>query len=125
MKIYLAGGIFNRSDAGAKDWREKAKSSLHHECLDPMRRDYRGCEHLNYQFIVEQDKREIDECDALLVHFSHPSVGTSMEILYAWERQKKVYLVNASDKPLSPWLLYHSHVVFNNLDKTIEVLNNE
>lgn len=88
-----------------------------------MRRDYRGKEHESVNDIVELDKFDIAQSDALLVYFDKPSVGTSMEVLWAFERGKLVLVVNASDKPLSPWLLYHSHRVFDTVEAACAWLN--
>src|SRR5258707_4663776 len=38
--------------------------------------------------IVENDKADIDKSDVLLVNYVKPSVGTSMEILWAWLAHK-------------------------------------
>lgn len=108
MKVYLCGPINGRSDDDCRGWREEAKQLLP-DTLDPMRRDYRGKEATAYREIVELDKIDVASCDALLVYFDKPSVGTSMEMLWAWERGKLVVLVNKSTAPLSPWLVYHSH----------------
>jgi nucleoside 2-deoxyribosyltransferase len=102
MKVYLCGPINGRSDDDCKVWREY--------------------EHLDYEEIVEGDKEDIRSCDALLVYYDKPSVGTSMEILYAHDRNKQIVLVDKSDKPLSPWLLYHCQVVTKSLDEAIESL---
>lgn len=109
-KIYLAGPINGCTDAEANDWRSAVKK-LHPNCLDPMARDYRGKEAESVREIVEGDKADIDQCDAVIVYFERPSVGTSMEVLYAWERSKPVVTVNKSGRPISPWLAYHSSVV--------------
>jgi hypothetical protein len=45
-----------------------------------------------------------------------------MEILYAWERGKKVFIINGLDN-LSPWPDYHSHAIFNNIDEAIDFLH--
>lgn len=112
MKIYLAGPINGCTDSEAKNWREEVKK-LHYDCLDPMDRDYRGKEEINVKQLVEDDKADIDSADALLVWFDRPSVGTSMEILYAWEQGKIILTINASSKPLSPWIIYHSNNVMD------------
>jgi nucleoside 2-deoxyribosyltransferase len=117
--VYLCGGINGLSDAQAKDWREESNAALspHYRVFDPMVRDYRGreLEPGIAREIVEQDKADVDASDILLVHYERPSVGTSMEVLYAKERGKTVYLVDRSGKPLSPWLLYHADRVFGSL----------
>jgi hypothetical protein len=128
--VYLCGPINGRSDAECVDWREEAKKLLSPmPTLDPMARDYRGreLEPGIAREIVENDKTDIDRCAAMLVMFDRPSVGTSMEILYAWTPKwpraaaltgpcrVPVYVVNASNAPLSPWLVYHAQAIFPSL----------
>lgn len=107
MKVYLCGPI---NGAEAKDWREAVKRE-HPEFtyIDPMRNDYRGRENEVGidKLIVEQDKFDVYDADALLVNYSGPSVGTSMEILYAWEIGRPVVLVSKPGTVMSPWLTYH------------------
>lgn len=122
-KTYLCGPILGCNDSECKNWREEAKKNLK-ATLDPMIRDYRGSHLDHIQEIVEEDKKDIDECDSLLVKFEKPSVGTSMEIIYAWERQKFIVTV-VEDKniDLSPWLVYHSSIIVNSLKEAYKVLN--
>lgn len=110
MKTYLCGPINGCTDAQCKNWREMAKANLS-ETLDPMRRDYRGREGDFTNEIVEGDKADIDQCGALLVNYDKPSVGTSMEILYAWEHKIPVIVVAAAGTSISPWLKYHSTAI--------------
>jgi hypothetical protein len=125
-KPYLCGPIKDCNDAECKDWREDAKRKFP-EAIDPLRRDYRGVtnEALPIKTIVEDDKLDIMMSDCLLVSFSKPSVGTSMEIIFAWEQHKPVIVVAPENELLSPWLLYHAaHVVhtFETAYKIIELL---
>ena len=89
-----------------------------------MRFDYRGRELEDgiASETVTNDKNDINGASALLVMFDGPSVGTSMEIYYAYERAIPVYVVNASEKPLSPWLIYHSAQVFWTLTEACEAI---
>ena len=121
--IYLCGPINACTDAECTDWREYAKEHLNDETLDPMRRDYRGQEECAFTEIVENDKEDVRVCDAVLVYYPKPSVGTAMEVLYAWDRKKRVVVVDVSGAPLSPWLLYHSTRIFTSLDDAIGFLN--
>jgi len=109
--IYLCGPINGRTDDDARTWREAAKSLWIGECIDPMRRDYRGRE-LDPGIadeIVSGDIEDIYASDALLVYFDKPSVGTAMEVFLAhYNLGKIVVVLDASDKPLSPWLLRFS-----------------
>ena len=122
--VYLSGAMLGCSDAECKDWREYAKRRLKCDTRDPVvLRDFRGREQEGVVEVVEKDKADIDDCDIVLVNFIRPSVGTSMEILYAWERGKTVVLVAPQGAVISPWLLYHSHKVFPALDDAIASIN--
>ncbi len=120
MKVYLCGGINGLSDADAKDWREQAKRLLVGcETADPMRRDYRGVEDMNVHEIVHGDLEDIDGSDVLLAMCPKPSWGTAMEIFYAHDAGKRVFVV-APAGPLSPWLKYHSHRVCPTVEDACE-----
>jgi nucleoside 2-deoxyribosyltransferase len=121
--IYLAGPIADRTDAECRGWREKAKQLWKGQCLDPMRRDYRGVnitEEIAAK-IVADDLIDIDASDGLLVYFDKPSVGTSMEIFYARSKNKPVVVIHDSGGPVSPWIINHAHVA-PNMDEAIETL---
>lgn len=124
MKVYLCGPINGCSDSEANDWRTLVKGLLP-DTLDPMRRDYRGKEKMMYREIVELDKVDVVSSDALLVSYSKPSVGTSMEILYAWERGKIVVVVSPSGATISPWLEYHSHHIANTYADAVDWLQSQ
>jgi nucleoside 2-deoxyribosyltransferase len=125
LTIYLGGPIFGRSDDDCKAWREKIRDTVTEvHCLDPMSRDYR--ERLDEpgidREIVENDKRDIDEAEILVVYFDKPSVGTAMEILYAFERGKYILVINVSKGQSSPWLTYHASNTVKSLDEAIVVV---
>lgn len=123
MKVYLCGPINGCTDEECRNWREYVKAKLP-DTLDPMRRDYRGHEDQSVDQIVELDKIDISKCDALIVNYDRPSVGTSMEIIYAWERGKFIVLVHTVGVSLSPWLHYHSHAIVTSFDDAITILKN-
>jgi nucleoside 2-deoxyribosyltransferase len=119
MKVYLCGPINGCTDEECKDWREMVKARLP-DTLDPMRRDYRGREVECVNEIVEGDKEDIRECDVFLVNYDRPSVGTSMEVLLAWQQDKPVIVVHKPDAVISPWLRYHSTKFFTSFDDAIK-----
>jgi nucleoside 2-deoxyribosyltransferase len=116
--IYLSGGIKDFKYYEQHEWRNFAKDKLCHICIDPTTYEGETTEEL-----VELDKSYIDKSDALLVFFIRPSVGTSMEILYAYERNIPVYVVNEANRDLSPWMIYHAKKIFNTLKEACECLN--
>lgn len=117
IRPYLCGPIFGCSDEEAKAWRELAKRHFPN-AIDPMARDYRGREDVNWDEIVYQDKLAISGCSCVLANVPRPSFGSAMEILFAWELGKPVFAVAAG--PVSPWLRYHATAVFPTLEAAIE-----
>ena len=112
MKLYLCGPINGCTDDEAMTWREWFKrQDSYFEFVDPMERDCRGKEADDYREIVELDKRDIRESSFLVVMYTQPSVGTSMEILYAWNLEIPVLVIDESNKPVSPWLRYHATAI--------------
>lgn len=114
MIVYLCGPINGCTDGEAKDWREAAKKDHpEHRYIDPMRNDYRGRENEEGidALIVEGDKDDIIASEVLLVNYDKPSVGTSMEVLFAAESGRVVVVVVKPGTVVSPWLKYHSDAI--------------
>jgi nucleoside 2-deoxyribosyltransferase len=111
--IYLAGPINGATDAEMHDWRNDMTERLTgHTVLSPAARDYRGHEDENVEQIVEGDKADIDASDIVIAFCPRPSVGTSMEVFYAFERDKHVVIYAPPGISISPWLRYHSHAIY-------------
>jgi nucleoside 2-deoxyribosyltransferase len=123
--IYLAGPINGCTDEECKDWREDSKKYFGEEnTLDPMRRDYRGRELENVKEIVEGDKADIDQATIVLVNHPKPSTGTDMEIMYAFNRKKKIIAV-VPHKKISPWLAYHAHKIFFSFENALTYIGRD
>lgn len=124
MKVYLCGPINGCTDEECKDWRELIKNSIGSDnCVDPMNRDYRGVEDVKYKEIVELDKLDVISCDVVLVNYVKPSVGTSMEILFAWSNHKRIILICRKEEKLSPWLIYHCTEIVHSLQDAINLIS--
>lgn len=76
--------------------------------------------------IVENDKRLISESDGLLVGYSAVrSIGTPMEVMWAYERDMPVVLWSrdyTSRSQLSPWYRYHVDFVTAQLPIALHTL---
>ena len=121
MKVYLCGPIKGCTDSECRDWRAYVKMLLP-DTIDPMRRDFRGREDECKAEIVEGDKLDIMQCDAMLVNYIKPSVGTSMEILFAWEQHKPVFVVAKPGTKFSPWLLYHTTNIADTFEGAVQMM---
>ena len=120
-RVYLAGPIMGQSDAAMYDWRISVTRALGGRVSNPADRDYRGREDETFREIVEQDKADIAGCVAVLALVSPPSAGTSMEILFAYERGIPVVAWSESAR-VSPWVRYHAaHVVRSRSDAVAAV----
>lgn len=119
-KVYLAGPIFQQSDATCNDWRAKFKACGMFEWLDPMARDFRGKEDTHAAEIVEGDKDDIDGCHAVVAKVEPTSAGTSMEILWAWLNETPVIAICAGR--VSPWVRYHATEICSNEDAALQKL---
>lgn len=110
--VYLAGAIAGMNYGAATDWRIGAKAWLNQrgiECLDPMRAksslgsknegristDFHDYERMGAFFtsqgIMTRDFNDVKRCDALLVNLTglqKPSLGTIMELAWAYALQK-------------------------------------
>ena len=136
MRVYLGGPINGCGDEEATAWREAAKPLLEaagHGWIDPMDRDYRGREMEPgiAAEIVELDKSDVVASDAQIMNCPKPSVGTSMEVLYAWQlkrdpqllgRRGPIICVVPQDREPSPWLLYHADHLCASVEEAVTFL---
>ena len=121
MRIYLCGPINGCTDEEATGWREKVKK-MYGSAIDPMKRDYRGKEAESYREIVDLDKRDVRQADVILVNYDKPSVGTSMEVYYAWTLGKPIIVWCRPDAVISPWLRYHSTRIVHSLPDVVKII---
>ena len=125
-KVYLAGPIKGCADAEIFRWRKMAAAVLDAPTLDPAAaRNFvhkQSGDPLNE--IVNPNKHDIDASAIVLANCWQVSVGTSQEILYAWERGKYVVVVIPErEQPASAWIIAHAHVVFTDLLAAIDHIN--
>ena len=145
--VYLAGGIAGLRGADAMDWRQHAFWMLEErgiEALDPMRAkdalggqtristDFHDYEQLGAFFksrgIMTRDFNDVNRCDALLVNLlglEKPSLGTIMELAWAYALQKPaVVAIEASGNPHDNHPMIHEAMPFRveTLDEAIDAV---
>ena len=116
MKIYLAGRINKCRPEDVNIWRmvyTKHLEELGHEVIDPAAVVYP--DPMTYETamkIVRKDTEDIRKCDVVIAKYDEPSVGTSMEIMYATSLNIPVLLVTRiPEGELSPWLLANVYYI--------------
>lgn len=145
--VYLAGGIAGLPGADATNWRKHAAAVLADsdvETLDPMRakqalgaqaristdfRDYaeRGA-FFTSRGIMTRDFNDVKRCDALLVNLlglEKPSLGTIMELAWAYALQKPaVVAIEATGNPHDGHPMIHEATPFRvtTLDEAIDAV---
>ena len=120
--VYLAGGIAGLPGTDATEWRAHAAAQLdyrHVETLDPMRakEQLAGPARISTNFhdyadrgafftsrgIMTRDFNDVKRCDALLVNLlglAKPSLGTIMELAWAYALQKPaIVAIEAEGNP--------------------------
>ena len=108
MTIYLSGPIMDEHEGVAREWRTAAKQLLGKDfrILDPMRRKFVDRQVDSANEIVEFDLQDVRDADIVLVNYSKPSIGTSMEVFYAAHDQGKFVVAFSplAFADCSPWM---------------------
>jgi len=120
--IYLAGPMMDCSHSEMKDWRTEVKKHYEDsqvEILDPV-------DHVDYKMeeAVRSDKRCICKADVVLVNMWKMSIGTSMEIMWAYVLNKKIITIAPSELKDNYWLKYHSNFIVSNLENAYNCITN-
>lgn len=125
--IYLSGPIMDEHEGTARQWRTSAKNMLkeNFRLLDPMRRKFVDRQVDSANEIVEFDLQDIRDADIILVNYSKPSIGTSMEVFYAaFDLGKFVVSFSPFEfKDCSPWMVRFSTKILPSLEGACEYIN--
>ena len=123
LTIYLSGPIDHCNEDEIHGWRENVKKALPRcEWRDPNDREYDMTNPTSYIPLVEYDKQDIDESNLVLVYPWKHGVGTPMECMYAWDRNKYILVVSDNEQ-ISPWWRYHSTKIVPNFEEAYKVIN--
>lgn len=127
--IYLAGAIHHTSPDFATKWRQDVKEALQerYNFLDPTADKDLNIPGVNETYytpeqIVTADLDAIDKADIVLVEVSRTDIpyhGTSMEIFYASNSGKTVYVWGGCK---SYWVRHFADRIFDNLRDAVEYL---
>lgn len=145
--VYLAGGIAGLSGWDAIEWREEATKALFDrqiETLSPMRAKHNlltkrtiSPNYRDYDFfgpfftsrgIMARDFNDVKRADALLVNLlglTQPSLGTIMELAWAYAMQKPaVVAIEKSGNPHDNHPMIHEATAFRveTLDEAIDAV---
>jgi nucleoside 2-deoxyribosyltransferase len=70
---------------------------------------------------IRRDLEDIEKCDVLIAYLPRLSAGTCMELFYAKLKSKKTICICRIENP-SPWIVAHSDVILEDVDKLENVL---
>ena len=125
-QIYLCGPIMDESDGAAIEWRKKATEELGDlfMILDPMRRNFKDREVDSANEIVDFDLQDVREADIMLVNYSKPSIGTSMEVFYASHELGKFVVAFSpfTFENCNPWMVRFCTKILPSLDDSIRYI---
>ena len=127
-KIYLSGPIMDEQSGAAREWREQVKKLLgkDFQLLDPMRRKFVDRQVDSANEIVEFDLQDVRDADIILVNYSKPSIGTSMEVFYAAHDLGR-FVVAFSPfeyKDCSPWMARYCTKILPSLEAAVQYIEN-
>jgi len=117
--IYMAGTISQHK------YRREIKKQYGniYDIIDPF--DYNKINNININDlcmhdkiqIVNIDKSNIDKCDIIIANVSDgPTFGTVMEIMYAYENDKLIYVIDTTNKYHNDiWLSAHADYIFESI----------
>jgi len=75
-------------------------------------------EHLDPEEVVSRDLNAITNSDAVIAYVSGDvSIGTSMEIVYAYCAGIPVYVICTNGHQNHPWLSFHAEMIFTSKDE--------
>ncbi len=125
-KVFLSGPIRGISREYSLGWRNEATELLKDKFdVTHALRNREEKETLpDSRLAIIRDKTDIDTSDILLVNDCFPNssmIGTSMEIIYAYERNK-IIIVFGDAHEKDYWFNYHIHSRVNNLDQACDLL---
>jgi len=114
IRIYLAG--WSEETAYRREVHKKYEKDF--DIIDPMQ--YVGCPH---QQIVSIDKCQIIASDVLVAYIIQPSYGTVMEVCFAYDHNKIVYIIDPSKRVRKDiWPSSHCHKFFETIDECFSSL---
>ena len=136
--IYLAGPVAALNDGGA-GWRSVVEQRFgdEFEFKNPLAKynapaddieivdgsSHGGDNVVSVSELVELDKHLLAQSDAVLVGYTAVrSIGTPMEVMWAYERAKPVALWLRDDTQtdeLSPWYRYHADLITNSVEMAL------
>jgi len=125
-KIYMAHPFPSREKMRA--WELQFETETGIEVVNPFydleRHDVRAIDEglkarydLDYETLVDRDLQAIQGVDAVLaIVDGNVSIGTIMEIVYAYQYNKPVIVMCSNGHEEHPWLKYHAEIICTSLD---------
>jgi len=121
--VYLAGPIESCTDKENYGWRIFAQRFLDRPVIIPDVVKEESDDYMNS--IIIPDKKLILSSRVVLANCWKISAGTSMEILFAWEKKIPVITIGDHLISINPWISGHSTHVMKDLSYACTFINEE
>lgn len=129
-RIYLSGGMKGTSWEEQTKWRRQFADAIkwNYE-FDKNASVFDPTQYYNYEETLQKSEKEIMEfelnalrnSDLVVVNFNEPSsIGTSMELMLAYELRIPIVALNKDKKEIHPWLLETCSRVCDNMRELVE-----
>lgn len=123
--IFLSGPMRGINREIAQKWRKEAEERLKSKfkILNPYRGRGEKETFIDPKGAIIRDKNDILSCDILLVNDTFKSasmIGTSMEILFAYERFKQIIVFGKAHYK-DYWLDYHATMRVDTLEEACKI----
>lgn len=126
-KVFLSGPIRGLSRHQSLGWRNDANKLLAPKIstIHALRGREKKETLPDPRIAIQRDKNDITKADVVLVNDTFDKVsmiGTSMEVIYAFERGKLVVIFGRAHES-DYWLNFHSHVRFETLEQACNFIS--
>lgn len=124
IKIYLSGGMTDLTYEEANGWRKDIQDYFKYdkkvEIFNPVQKNYLtdDIEGMRY------DLDKLNQANLVIVNFNNPnSIGTAVELGYAYRKRIPIIGLNDTDKKLHSWLSAVCVHVFDNFDDMLDFVD--
>jgi len=127
IKMYLSGPILGCDKYTYKAWRDKTKKELANNkyiFLDPTLGEIFDKEAEHADEVVTSAQQSVEEADVIFVYIPFYSMGTSFEVFWAFQKNKKIIIALEAEHE-SAFVRKFADYLFYSLEDAIDFLKTD